>query len=55
VAAKSDVVITMVTDSPDVRQVILGPDGIVEGEKPGTTVIDMSTNAYGDIVFWKEE
>jgi 3-hydroxyisobutyrate dehydrogenase len=36
-------VITNVTDSPDVEQVILGPDGIVEGAAPGTIVIDMST------------
>ena len=33
----------MVNDSPDVRQVVLGPNGIVEGAKPGSTVIDMST------------
>lgn len=43
VAAKSDVTITMVTDSPDVRQVILGPEGVLEGARPGSTVIDMST------------
>lgn len=43
VAAKSDVVITMVTDSPDVRQVVLGPNGIIEGARPGSVVIDMST------------
>lgn len=43
VAARSDVTITMVTDSPDVREVILGPNGIVEGARPGSTVIDMST------------
>lgn len=43
VAARSDVIITMVTDSPDVRQVVLGPNGIVEGARPGSVVIDMST------------
>lgn len=43
VAAASDVVITMVSDSPDVRQVILGPGGIIEGARPGSVVIDMST------------
>jgi 3-hydroxyisobutyrate dehydrogenase len=43
VASKSDVIITMVTDSPDVEQVILGPEGVIEGARAGATVIDMST------------
>jgi 3-hydroxyisobutyrate dehydrogenase len=43
VAEQSDVVITMVTDSPDVRQVILGEEGVIHGAKPGAVVIDMST------------
>lgn len=43
VAAASDVVITMVPDSPDVERVALGPDGIVEGIRPGAIYIDMST------------
>jgi 3-hydroxyisobutyrate dehydrogenase len=43
VASNSDVVITMVGDSPDVRSVVLGPDGVIEGARPGTVVIDMST------------
>ena len=43
VAMNSDVVITMVTDTPDVQQVILGPGGVVEGARKGSTVIDMST------------
>jgi len=38
-----EAVITNVTDSPDVEQVILGPDGVIEGAAPGTIVIDMST------------
>lgn len=42
-AEGSDVIITMVTDTPDAEAVILGPDGIVEGARPGSTVIDMST------------
>ncbi|MDH7568806.1 MAG: NAD(P)-dependent oxidoreductase [Armatimonadota bacterium] len=44
-ARRSDVVITMVTDSPDVEAVILGPDGVLEGAAAGLTVIDMSTIA----------
>lgn len=43
VAANSDVVLTIVTDTPDVERVILGDDGIVWGGRPGQIVIDMST------------
>lgn len=43
VAEKSDVVITIVTDSPDVESVLLGPDGVIEAARPGLVVIDMST------------
>ena len=45
VAAKSDVVITMLPDSPDVEQVVLGPEGVLEGIRPGMLFIDMSTVA----------
>jgi len=43
VAEKSEVVITIVTDSPDVEEVILGPQGVIHGAHPGLVVIDMST------------
>ena len=43
VAEKSDIVITMVTDSAAVEAVILGPSGVIEGVRPGMIVIDMST------------
>ncbi|MCD6464848.1 NAD(P)-binding domain-containing protein, partial [Candidatus Bathyarchaeota archaeon] len=43
VAEKSDVVITMVTDATAVEQVILGPNGVIHGARPGLIVIDMST------------
>jgi len=43
VAARSEVVITMVPDTPDVRLVMLGPDGVVEGAHDGLIAIDMST------------
>ncbi len=43
VARASDVVITMVSDTPDVEEVILGPKGIIHGARPGMVVIDMST------------
>jgi 2-hydroxy-3-oxopropionate reductase len=40
-----DVVITCVPDSPDVEALMLGPDGILEGMRPGMLYIDMSTIA----------
>jgi 3-hydroxyisobutyrate dehydrogenase len=42
-AEGADIVITMVTDTPDVEAVLFGKDGVVEGARPGTLVIDMST------------
>ncbi|MEO8258865.1 MAG: NAD(P)-dependent oxidoreductase [Acidobacteriota bacterium] len=42
-AGSCDVVITMVTGTADVEEVLLGPQGVVEGARPGTVVIDMST------------
>lgn len=43
VAAASEVVILMVPDTPDVEAVLFGPDGVAEGLKPGSLVIDMSS------------
>lgn len=43
VAAEVDVVITMVSKPVDVEAVVLGPDGVLDGIKSGTTLIDMST------------
>jgi 2-hydroxy-3-oxopropionate reductase len=45
VARKSDVVITMLPDSPDVEAVVLGPGGLLEGARPGLIYVDMSTIA----------
>ena len=45
VAAQSEVVFTMVGDSPEVEQVALGPQGIAAGATPGLVHIDMSTIA----------
>ena len=42
-AGRADVIITMLPDSPDVKEVILGKDGVLEGIKPGSIVIDMSS------------
>jgi 2-hydroxy-3-oxopropionate reductase len=43
VAANSEVVITMLPDSPDVEAVINGPDGLLAGARPGLIHVDMST------------
>ena len=43
VAEKSDLVISMLPDSPDVEKAALGPAGIFEGIKKGSTYVDMST------------
>ena len=43
VAQQSDVVITMLPDSPDVEQVVLGSQGVLEGLHSGGLFVDMST------------
>ncbi|MDK2800989.1 MAG: hypothetical protein PWP27_2544 [Clostridiales bacterium] len=45
VAASSEVVITMLPNSPHVKQVVLGENGVLEGAKPGTILVDMSSIA----------
>jgi len=42
-AARSDVVVTMVTGTRDVEEVLLGENGVIHGARPGTVVVDMST------------
>lgn len=43
VAAASDIVVTIVSDTPDVEACLFGPDGVAEGAAAGTLVVDMST------------
>ena len=45
VAQQCDVIITMLPNSPHVKEVALGENGIIEGAKPGTVLIDMSSIA----------
>ena len=45
VAAASEKIITMLPDSADSEAAILGPDGVLEGARPGSIVIDMSSIA----------
>lgn len=42
-ARGADVVITMVGDTPDVEEVVLGPDGVRDGLEAGSVLVDMST------------
>jgi 2-hydroxy-3-oxopropionate reductase len=45
VAAQSDIVITMLPNSPDVKEAVLGKDGVLEGAKAGLILVDMSSIA----------
>jgi len=45
VAAQSDIIITMLPNSPQVKQVVLGKNGVIEGAKAGAIVADMSSIA----------
>ncbi|MCU0914810.1 MAG: 2-hydroxy-3-oxopropionate reductase [Planctomycetes bacterium] len=45
VASRSEVVITMLPNSPHVREAVLGRDGVLDGAKPGTILVDMSSIA----------
>jgi 3-hydroxyisobutyrate dehydrogenase len=44
-AAESDIVVICVSDTPDVEAVLFGPDGVVDGARNGTLVVDCSTIA----------
>lgn len=43
VASASDIVVTMVTATSDVEDVVLGAEGVIHGAAPGSVVLDMST------------
>ena len=43
VAAKSEVIITMLPNTPIVKAVILGKDGVIEGAQRGAIIVDMSS------------
>ena len=42
-AEGAEIIITMVSDTPDVEAVVLGEDGVIQGAPQGAIVIDMST------------
>jgi len=43
VAARTEIIITMLPDGPDVEAAVLGPEGVLEGAKPGSILVDMSS------------
>jgi 3-hydroxyisobutyrate dehydrogenase len=42
-AEASDVIVTIVSDTPDVEAVLFDSDGVADGARPGSLVVDMST------------
>lgn len=42
-ASRAEIIIIMVSDTPDVEQVIFGDTGVIHGARPGSVVVDMST------------
>ena len=47
VAANADIVITMLPDSPDVEEVVVGKEGVIDGLSKGGLLVDMSSIAPG--------
>jgi 2-hydroxy-3-oxopropionate reductase len=45
VASRSELIITMLPNSPHVKEAVLGKNGVIEGAKPGSVVVDMSSIA----------
>lgn len=45
VAEKSEIIITMLPNSPEVKDAVLGKNGVLDGARPGTILIDMSSIA----------
>jgi 3-hydroxyisobutyrate dehydrogenase len=42
-AETAEVIVTIVSDTPDVDEVLFGPDGVAKGAASGSLVVDMST------------
>lgn len=45
VASNSDIIITMLPNSPHVKEAVLGKGGVIEGARPGAILVDMSSVA----------
>ena len=55
VAAATDIVIIMVTDTAGVDHVLHGPDGVIAGLSAGKIVVDMGTTKVRETRQWAEE
>jgi 2-hydroxy-3-oxopropionate reductase len=45
VASRCELIITMLPNSPHVKEAVLGKNGVIEGAKPGSVLVDMSSIA----------
>ena len=45
IAERTDVIVTMLPNSPHVKEVVLGPNGILDGARPMTIIVDTSSIA----------
>jgi len=45
VASRNELIITMLPNSPHVKTAVLGKNGVIEGAKPGSVLVDMSSIA----------
>lgn len=45
VAGQCELLITMLPNSPEVKEVVMGPKGVLEGARPGQILVDMSSIA----------
>ncbi|MGA2085028.1 MAG: 2-hydroxy-3-oxopropionate reductase [Terracidiphilus sp.] len=45
VASQCELIITMLPNSPHVKEAVLGKNGVIEGAKPGSVLVDMSSIA----------
>lgn len=43
VASRTELIVTMLPDGPEVEQAVLGAEGVLEGARAGATVVDMSS------------
>lgn len=48
VAQKCDIIVTMLPNSPQVKDLLLGENGIAKEARPGTLFVDMTSGAPGD-------
>lgn len=55
VAENSEIIFTMLPDSPDVQEVILGEDGVLDGAKKGSVIIETSTDSPSTSIKISEE